>query len=333
MRPLSSRITWLIFCFGITPALAQVVEKTGDGILGVALEQPARLHNKPRRGLEDVDWSAVDYSNVKWNTVNYGAPVPVPTTPPTTSIVADPVVTPPPVRENKVVNGDSNEDLTIAITNNYGQSLSLAFDVNAGGPAFRGNPQPTALAAAATTNYAVPSGWAGRINVGKIDHVDNSKIEGSFYGAGNGDIDISYVDGYSVPITCSVGGKVVTGCNLELFDQGCNAPDTPSSMGEDGKPTVCSNSARVLNDGPPSPFFAPCAGAAYTFPNDNLANVGMIQETLISCCIGTSCEASQQQKAQKRDIKSPRANAPSLIPRSHKLEARLHNRHGSKHRA
>ncbi|KAL9020499.1 MAG: hypothetical protein Q9185_002272 [Variospora sp. 1 TL-2023] len=334
MRPISSRITWLVFSLGVTAAFAQAVEKTGDGTLGIALKQRAPLGNKQRRNLDDVDWSTVDFSGVRWHTVNYGAPAPIPTTPPpspteeipvvtsasipnTSSPTGEiPVVTPAPDRGTNVVSEDSNGDLTIAITNSYGQPLSLAFGVNAGWSAFRGDPKPTALAAAATTSYAVPSGWAGRINVGKIDHADNSKIEGSFYGAGKGDVDISYVDGYSVPITCSVGGKVVTGCNLELFDQGCNAPETPFGIGEDGKPAVCLNSARPRNDGPPSPFFAPCAGAAYTFPNDNAANVGELKETLFSCCIGTACEASQQQKAQKRDVQSPRANAPSLLPRS-----------------
>ncbi|KAI4150911.1 MAG: hypothetical protein L6R39_002125 [Caloplaca ligustica] len=243
-------------------------------------------------------------------------------------VAPNPVITPAPVLANNVVNGGVEGDLTIAITNSYGQPLSLVFDVNAGSSAFRGSPGPTALPAAATTSYAAPSGWAGRINVGKTDHVDNSKIEGSFYGAGNGDIDISYVDGYSVPITCSVGGKVVTGCNMELFDQGCNAPDKLSEMGPDGKPAVCSNGARANNDGPPTPFFAPCAGAAYTFPNDNDANIGMVTDTLMSCCIGTSCEASPHQKAQKRGVPSPKANAPSLLPRFHQRHARLHGRSG-----
>ncbi|KAL8720480.1 MAG: hypothetical protein Q9225_002668 [Loekoesia sp. 1 TL-2023] len=274
-----------------------MVEEADDGTLRVAANQPA-------------------------------APAAPVTVPEMAAKVFNPVITPAPVVQNNVVNGGSDGDLTIAITNSYGQLLSLAFDVDAGSSAFRGNPQPTSIAAAAATSYAVPSGWAGRVNVGKINHADNSKIEGSFYGAGNGDIDISYVDGYSVPITCSVGGKVVSGCNMELFDQGCNSPDTPSEMGPDGKPAVCSNGARANSWGPASSFFAPCAGAAYTFPNDNDANTGMITDTLMSCCIGTSCAASPHQKAQKRDLQSPKANAPSLLPRSHQLHARRHGRPG-----
>jgi len=42
-----------------------------------------------------------------------------------------------------------------------------------------------------------------------------SKIEGSFIGPP--DIDISYVDGYSMPITCSSKGIAVSGYNIDLF--------------------------------------------------------------------------------------------------------------------
>lgn len=215
------------------------------------------------------------------------------------------------------------QDMSIAITNHYGVSVQLSFGVNAGFPGFRGDPHTTTLNDAATNTYSVPSGWAGRINVGKIDHPDNSKIEGSFYGAGNGDIDVSYVDGYSVPITCSAGGKVLSGCNIELMNRGCNGPDHVSGWGSDGMPAVCSNGMRSSPNGPASSFFAPCAGAAYTFPKDDGANTAMISETQISCCIGTSCDASPKQ--HKRDNLSPKASAPSLMARSHKLHRQVNN--------
>ena len=44
---------------------------------------------------------------------------------------------------------------------------------------------------------------------------NSSKIKGSFTGPSN--IDISYVDDYSVPITCSSEGIAVTGYNINLF--------------------------------------------------------------------------------------------------------------------
>ena len=42
-----------------------------------------------------------------------------------------------------------------------------------------------------------------------------SKIEGSI--TGPPDIDVSHVDGYSVPIICSSEGIAIVGCNIELF--------------------------------------------------------------------------------------------------------------------
>jgi hypothetical protein len=55
-------------------------------------------------------------------------------------------------------------------------------------------------------------------------NLNNSKIEGSFIVPEDIiiiilDIDVSYVDGYSVLITCSSQGIAVTGYNIELFKQ------------------------------------------------------------------------------------------------------------------
>ena len=225
--------------------------------------------------------------------------------------------------------GGGPGDLSIAIENKYGQPLSISFGCNEGAPGFVGNPQPTQIAESAS--YAVPSGWAGRISIGKDLHSDNSKIEGSYYGPGKGDIDVSYVDGYSVPITCSIGGETVTGCNIELFDQECAYPDTLVSNGN-----VCQNSQRTSDWGPASPFFAPCAGAAYTFPKDDQANIGEQPGTLMQCCLGKDCTAPKKQKAQKRQQslhqvlhpRHPIANSPSLLPRSHKLHGKRSARAG-----
>lgn len=226
------------------------------------------------------------------------------------------VTTPAPVVQKR------NDDLTIGITNSYGMPLSLSFETNAGGPGFEGAPQPTMLPIDAVTSYAVPPGWAGRVYVGKTVNKDNSKIEGSWKGPGTGNIDVSYVDGYSVPITCSVGDRVIVGCNKELFNQPCQAPDTMSEMGPDGRPAVCHNAAQGLADGPASSFFAPCRAASYVFPNDNDADQGWSsQETEISCCVGVLCPPSVKQSAFKRDLGNPKA--PSLMPRAQKLHERL----------
>ncbi|KAI4215751.1 MAG: hypothetical protein LQ351_001738 [Letrouitia transgressa] len=220
--------------------------------------------------------------------------------------------------------GGGSGDLTIAIENKYGEPLSISFGCNEGAPGFVGNPQPTGIVDSAS--YSVPSGWAGRISIGKDHHSDNSKIEGSYYGPGKGDIDVSYVDGYSVPITCSIDGTAVTGCNIELFDQECAFPDILAGNGN-----VCQNSQRINDMGPASPFFSPCAGAAYTFPKDDGANIGEQPGSLMECCIGKDCPAPKKQRAQKREQSfqgfshpiHPKANSPSLLPRFHQLRPKL----------
>ncbi|KAL8970862.1 MAG: hypothetical protein Q9183_001328, partial [Haloplaca sp. 2 TL-2023] len=191
---------------------------------------------------------------------------------------------------------------------------------NAGLPGFVGNPQPTQLPADGRANFAVPPEWAGRIYVGKTLNEDNSKIEGSWKGVGTGFFDVSLVDGYSVPITCSVGGKVILGCNKELFDQPCQGPDHALDDG-----AVCHNAAQSKDWGPPSAFFAPCAGAAYTFPKDDKATQGWATpETEISCCVGTSCPPSMIQGSfLKRSLGT--AKAPSLMPLARRLAERLHS--------
>jgi len=100
------------------------------------------------------------------------------------------------------------------------------------------------------------------------------------------------VDGYSVPLTCSSEGTPVSGCNIDLFKQ----PNIPCNNQVKGP--VCLHPAQNIANGPTSPFFAACKGAAYTFPNDNDANVINLKNSLVSCCIGTSCNAPSRQPGQ-----------------------------------
>ncbi len=173
--------------------------------------------------------------------------------------------------------------MTISLTNVYETQLSLSFNSNAGGPSPVDNSSAIILSNASPTQYTFPTGWAGRIYVGSNLNPDGSKIEGSY--TGSSDINVSYVDGYSVPITCSFEGTAISGCNIDLFKQAgiiCNNQvDGP----------VCLNSAKSVADGPASPFFAACAGAVYTYPNDNDANVSNLGSNVVFCCIGTSCKA------------------------------------------
>ena len=141
---------------------------------------------------------------------------------------------------------------------------------------------PTTIGAGSSTFYSFPTGWAGRILVGKTNDPANSKIEGSI--TGSPDMDVSYVDGYSVPIVCSSGG-MVSGCNTELFGLNGNTCNQNVDISDF---EICTNPARNLNDGPADSFFEACQGKAYTYPNDNDANYSNVDFTT-NCCIGTEC--------------------------------------------
>jgi hypothetical protein len=239
-----------------------------------------------------------------------------------------PITSAPEAGSTSISDG-SGDYMTIAITNTYGKYLSLSFASNAGGPSPVGNPSATTLPDNAFTQYAFPTGWAGRIYVGPNLNPDGSKIEGSY--TGPPDIDVSYVDGYSVPITCSSKGTAVSGCNIDLFQQ----PGIPCNNQIDGP--VCLNSAQNVANGPAPPFFAACAGAAYTYPNDNDANVSNLKSNLVSCCVGTSCKAPSRQSKRhnllhgervrigdvKRRLLGRSASSPFLLP----LAPRLRHRH------
>ena len=201
-------------------------------------------------------------------------------------------VTSAPSSGSAAVSGNSAGYMTISITNVYGSQLSLSFASNAGGPAPVGNPSATTLPNESPTEYTFPTGWAGRIYVGPNTNPMGSKIEGSI--TGPPDIDVSYVDGYTVPITCSSEGTAVSGCNIDLFKQ----PGVSCDNKVDGP--VCLNPAQNIADGPAPPFFSACAGAAYTYPNDNEANVSNLRSNLVSCCIGTSCQAPSRQPSKRR---------------------------------
>ena len=107
-------------------------------------------------------------------------------------------------------------DLTINVVNSFGAPLSIFYGSNAGGPSPVGNPGSGTLTS--STQVLFPSGWAGRITIGKNYDPKGSKIEASFVSPNYvPDVDVSYVDGYSIPISCSCSGVAVTGCNGRLF--------------------------------------------------------------------------------------------------------------------
>lgn len=75
----------------------------------------------------------------------------------TNSISALSAVTSAPEAGSTATDGSGNY-MTIAVTNVYGNHLSLSFDSNAGGPSPVGNPPATTLPDNAFTHYAFPTG-------------------------------------------------------------------------------------------------------------------------------------------------------------------------------
>ena len=193
--------------------------------------------------------------------------------------------------------------MTIGISNYWTAPLSVSYFQNSDSPSAVGAPQPAPLGT--TTKVVFPTNWAGRIVVGKTTDAEGSKIEGST--TVWNDVDVSYVDGFSVPIVCSNATAPVTGCNINLWDVSGPCNNTV------GKDAVCLNPMQGVPDGPADPWFLPCQGVAYTFPNDNVANDGNTGTSSVSCCIGTEamgCSAPAMQgkgndKASKRAAPAP----------------------------
>lgn len=186
---------------------------------------------------------------------------------------------------------NSNSHMTISLINVYETQLSLSFASNAGGSFSINNSFVIILFNASPTHYTFSTEWAERIYVGSNLNSDGSKIEGSY--TGSSDIDVSYVDDYSVLITCSFEGTAVFGCNINLFKQSditCNNQVNDS---------VCLNFAQSVADELASSFFAACAEAAYIYSNDNDANVSNLESNVVFCCIDTSCKAFSRQSSKR----------------------------------
>ena len=243
--------------------------------------------------------------------------------------------------------------MTIDIINSWSSDLSVSYGGNAGGPSPVNNPTPGPLGT--STRVVVPTGWAGRVYVGPGPNIDSkgTKVEGST--TGPPDIDVSYVDGYSVPMTCSVNNEAIAGCNIDLYanakSKGLANATSPTGCPGQQVGSVCYNPANtVVGNGPAPPFFAPCVGAAYTFPNDNVANVSNLKGNHVICCVGTSCpaparqgkepnkpskRANEQQGEKEKDISAvdDTARTPgsgTLLAKHHKGKKHHHGSKGQK---
>ena len=174
--------------------------------------------------------------------------------------------------------------VTVNITNKHTASLSVAVTSDPSAPSASGDPQPSLIGD--TTQFYFEKGFSGRTGVASQLDSANTKIELSYDKSVYADV--SYVDGYTVPITCSCDNETVyMGCNIELWNTTQSCPD-------EGDGPICYNPAAANVDGPAHPFFGPCQGAAYTFPADDLATRAC-KGSLISCCVGADCPANPNQ--------------------------------------
>ena len=91
--------------------------------------------------------------------------------------------------------------IIISMTNIYETQLFISFLSNVDVSFLVNNSSVIVLSNASLTQYTFLTEWAGRIYVGPNLNFLNSKIKDSF--TDSLDIDVSYVNDYSVSITCS----------------------------------------------------------------------------------------------------------------------------------
>lgn len=209
-----------------------------------------------------------------------------------------------------VDSGDSGH-MTLSVINKYGPGLSMAITSNVGTPTAISDPKPAALGKSA--KFLFPIGWGGLLDIAPILDKSASKIEMSF---DNGVFaDVSYVDGYTVPITCSCEGEVIAGCNVELFNATGPCPD-------EGPGPICYNPSAFLDHGPTHPFFSPCEWASYTYPKDDLGTHGCEKSNLLTCCVGTKCDPNPRQPGKILKAKFKAEKARRFIDRMSRLARR-----------
>lgn len=191
---------------------------------------------------------------------------------------------------------------------------SQAVDFAIRPPGAHGDPKPVAKPLNGITKdscICVESGNP-RVNIGTSNPDDHTTLIET-NNAELGWYDVSYVEGYTLPVVCWAtheGTKTMSGYNKDLFENGeqCDGMSTiEQSSGETVK--LCPNPGyakcaknenscwRCTN---PSRFFAEAAGAAYTYPLDdescasNPEASGKYRSPMangkdIQCCVGTQC--------------------------------------------
>ncbi len=182
---------------------------------------------------------------------------------------------------------NSLDYMIISMTNIYKTQLSISFLSNVDVSFSVDNSSIIVLLNTSLTQYTFSTEWTDRIYVESNLNSLSSKIGNSF--TDSFDIDISYVNDYSVFITCSSQDISIIECNIDLFKQSdiqCN------KLVDD---SVCLNLAQNILNESASFFFATCADMIYIYSNDNKTNVSNLKSKLISCCIDVMCKTSSRQ--------------------------------------
>ncbi|KAI1136906.1 hypothetical protein F5Y05DRAFT_414627 [Hypoxylon sp. FL0543] len=190
----------------------------------------------------------------------------------------------------------SSGDYTVTLTNSHTAPVVTIHGQGADSPTAVGKDnEPHTMSLSEIATFALPTGWSGRVALYEDGYLNNSfldratLLEGSFENNALDTaviaLDVSYVDGFTVPLVCECKNTIVMGCNLDLHPM-CQPNSTMNAK-------TCANPNREFKVGvPPTNPFNDCQGLAYTYPQDDNATKydpeGCSRQ--ISCCIGTACK-------------------------------------------
>lgn len=141
--------------------------------------------------------------------------------------------------------------------------------------------------------------WDGQIRIGEMpDPVRDTRSILEVNPVGEwASYDISHISGFSHNVVCQdTIQKTLTGDSMNLWNisgASCEEKNGYTCVGPVGAwgkhaAAMAASSKSCWNCNPPSPFFAPIAGAAYTYPDDNGAVIAA-SSNAIHCCVGDSC--------------------------------------------
>lgn len=139
--------------------------------------------------------------------------------------------------------------------------------------------------------------WDGQIRIGEQPHpVKDTRTILETNPVGKwASYDVSYISGFSIALTClDTVQQTLTGDNTDLFDvpgASCEDKNGYTCVGPVGAWGVRASEmseTSCWNCNPPNAFFAPVAGAAYVFPDDN-GSVIAASSNAIHCCVDKDC--------------------------------------------